>query len=60
MIAPIKFFRNGRQPELHISSADSYRSSVSANSEFDSAVERNFAEKWGTASRDGWTVERES
>jgi predicted nuclease of restriction endonuclease-like RecB superfamily len=60
MIAPIKFFRNGKQPELRISSSDKYRSSVAASPEFDSVLEKNFAEKWGNASRDGWALERES
>jgi len=60
MKAVIKFFKNGKQPELRLSSKDNYRSSVSASPEFDSEVEKNFAEKWGTAPRDGWILERES
>lgn len=60
MKAPIKFFRYGKQPELLLSSRDKYQSSVLENLEFDSEVERNFSEKWGTAPRDGWTLERES
>ncbi len=60
MVAPIKKFKNGRQPVFKLSSRDKYKSSRAVLPEFDSKLEREFAAKWGTESRDGWTLERES
>lgn len=58
--ASIQFYPRGKQPELRIASTDHYQSSVSASPEFDSGVERAFAEKWGMEPRNGWRLERES
>ncbi|HEY8834622.1 MAG TPA: DUF790 family protein, partial [Chthoniobacterales bacterium] len=48
------------QPELRISSADRYKSSLKQLPEFDSELERKFAGKWGAGPRNGWSLKRES
>lgn len=60
MEADIK--RNPRTPtmKLLLSSKNGLSGEVPAPEEFDSSVERVFAQKWGADSRDGWTMERES
>lgn len=45
---------------LTLSSRDRLRSSIPAPAEFDSSLESAFAEKWGDAPRDGWSLSRES
>lgn len=46
--------------ELALSASDGLHAPVPSPEEFDSDVERKFAEKWGPNARDGWTLERES
>lgn len=46
--------------KLMLSACDGFHAPVPPPEEFDSDVERKFAEKWGPTSRDGWTLERES
>jgi predicted nuclease of restriction endonuclease-like RecB superfamily len=58
--ATIHRFRGGRQPELTVTSRDGYRSSAAPPAEFDSAVEQDFADKWGRQAREGWTLQHES
>ena len=60
MSATIKYFRGGRQPQLFVTSKDRYRSSRRTPPEFDSALERTFAEKWGAEPREGWSLRHES
>ena len=45
---------------LLLSSDDGLRSHLPPDSEFDSSVEAAFAEKWGSAERDGWKLLREA
>ena len=45
---------------LELSASDGLHSHLPAPDEFDSEVERSFAEKWGHEPREGWTLERES
>jgi predicted nuclease of restriction endonuclease-like RecB superfamily len=45
---------------LELSAEDGLRSHLPPPDEFDSEVERLFAERWGTDPREGWTLERES
>src|SRR5262249_24312673 len=42
-----------------LSSEDGLTSHLPAPNEFDSHLEEDFALKWGTESREGWTLERE-
>lgn len=51
--------RRKRQLRLELSSDDGLKSTMPAPNEFDSSVERVFAETWGHAPRDGWTLIRE-
>jgi predicted nuclease of restriction endonuclease-like RecB superfamily len=44
---------------LELSPADGLTSHLPPPEEFDSSIERAFAEKWGDAARDGWTLARE-
>jgi predicted nuclease of restriction endonuclease-like RecB superfamily len=60
MSATIRRFKRGPQPTLVITSENQYRSSLDALPEFDSKLERSFAEKWGTQPREGWRLERET
>lgn len=46
--------------KLVLSASDGLHAPVPTPEEFDSHVERKFAEKWGTKPREGWTLERES
>jgi predicted nuclease of restriction endonuclease-like RecB superfamily len=46
--------------KLVLSARDGLHAPVPTPEEFDSDVERKFAEKWGAAPREGWTLERES
>jgi predicted nuclease of restriction endonuclease-like RecB superfamily len=49
--ATIHRFRGGRQPKMIVTSRDGYRSSAAPPAEFDSAVEQDFAGKWGSQAR---------
>lgn len=60
MSAAIRRFKRPPQPTLLITSENKYRSSLDALPEFDSKLERSFAEKWGTQPREGWRLERET
>jgi len=52
--------RGGWQNRLELSPADGLSSHLPAPDEFDSDVERAFAEKWGTDSREGWILSHEA
>ncbi|MFM8476339.1 MAG: DUF790 family protein [Planctomycetaceae bacterium] len=52
--------RGLRNLRLVLSSEDGLRSHLPADAEFDSAVEADFAAKWGDAPRDGWMLKREA
>lgn len=54
-----RFRRSSHQPELLVRSGH-YRSSSDTPPEFDSKLERDFMQKWGSERRDGWTMTRES
>ncbi len=45
---------------LELSSADGLKSHLPEADLFDSSLEADFAEKWGTEERDGWTLLREA
>lgn len=45
---------------LELSAQEGLRSHLPPPEEFDSEVERLFAERWGNDAREGWTLERES
>lgn len=60
MSATIQRFKRPPQPTLLVTSEHHYRSSSDSLPEFDSKLERGFAEKWGTEARDGWSLERET
>lgn len=45
---------------LDLTDRDGLQSHLPADSEFDSSIEADFAEKWGDEVRDGWTLEREA
>jgi len=55
-----RYANSARHPELRISSADRYTSSLKKLPDFDSELERRFAEKWGAARRNGWFLQHES
>jgi len=55
-----KFRSTNRQPQLIVTSRDRYRSSLKALPEFDSVMESRFSEKWGSITREGWGLKRES
>ncbi len=59
MRAEIRTRRAGRTIWLDLSSDDGLNSHLPPPEEFDSSVERTFAEKWGTEKRDGWQLIRE-
>ncbi len=52
--------RNRWKLSLDLTDRDGLRSHLPIESEFDSSVEADFAQKWGEEERDGWTLERES
>ncbi len=60
MHAVIQSSRAGWRNALDLSPADGLRSHLPEPEEFDSQVERTFAEKWGDAPREGWTLLREA
>jgi predicted nuclease of restriction endonuclease-like RecB superfamily len=45
---------------LELRDTDRLRSNISPETEFDSTIEQEFSEKWGTDPREGWTLFRES
>jgi uncharacterized protein len=45
---------------LDLTDRDGLRSHLPPESEFDSSVEADFAQKWGEEARDGWTLQREA
>jgi len=52
--------RGLRNLRLQLSSEDGLRSHLPADVEFDSAVEADFAAKWGDEPREGWRLKREA
>jgi predicted nuclease of restriction endonuclease-like RecB superfamily len=52
--------RGLRNLRLNLSSRDGLKSHLPADDEFDSAVEADFAEKWGQENREGWRLRREA
>ncbi len=52
--------RNRWKLSLKLSDQDGLRSHLPPESEFDSSIEADFAQKWGNEARDGWTLEREA
>ena len=59
MHATIHTRRRGWVLSLDLSSEDGLHSHLPPPEEFDSNVEQAFAERWGEAPRDGWTLVRE-
>lgn len=51
--------RRGWNLSLDLTSKDGLTSHLPTPEEFDSSVERSFAEKWGSDKRDGWQLIRE-
>lgn len=51
--------RNRWKLSLDLSDGDGLQSHLPPDAEFDSAVEADFAEKWGTEPREGWSLQRE-
>ena len=51
--------RRGWKLSLDLSEQDRLQSHLPSDSEFDSSVEADFAEKWGDEVREGWSLERE-
>lgn len=51
--------RSRMRLSLDLSETDGLQSHLKPDAEFDSTVEADFAAKWGTESREGWTLERE-
>ena len=51
--------RNHWKLSLNLTDRDGLQSHLPSESEFDSSVEAEFAQKWGEEVRDGWTLERE-
>jgi predicted nuclease of restriction endonuclease-like RecB superfamily len=49
----------GRKMSLDLAATDGLTSHLPPPEEFDSQIEADFAEKWGTEPRDGWTLIRE-
>ncbi len=45
---------------LELKDTDGLRSHVNPEAEFDSSIEQEFSDKWGTEPREGWTLFRES
>ncbi len=60
MHAVIQTPRAGWQVALDLSPADGLQSHLPEPDEFDSDIESEFARKWGSEPRDGWTLSRES
>jgi len=52
--------RGGWRNRLELSPADGLTSHLPPPEEFDSDLERAFAETWGTDAREGWTLAREA
>ena len=52
--------RGLRNLRIQLSSEDGLRSHLPADAEFDSAVEADFAAKWGDEPREGWRLKREA
>ncbi|MFM7057136.1 MAG: DUF790 family protein [Planctomycetota bacterium] len=52
--------RGLRNLRLQLSSEEGLRSHLPPDDEFDSAVEAEFAAKWGEETRDGWRLKREA
>jgi len=52
--------RGLRNLRLHLSSRDGLRSHLPPDDKFDSAVEAEFAAKWGEEDREGWSLRREA
>lgn len=59
MHAVIRTRRRGMHVNLELSWLDGLSSHLPAPQEFDSSVERTFAERWGTEKHDGWRLVRE-
>ena len=59
MRAEIRTRRGGRTIWFDLSSADGLNSHLPPPEEFDSSVEQEFSEKWGTEKRGGWQLIRE-
>ncbi len=57
--AKVQSRRGSWQLSLRLTSNDGLGTHVAPPSEFDSNVERSFAEKWGSLPRDGWQLIRE-
>ncbi len=51
--------RSGWKLSLDLSEQDRLQSHLPPDSEFDSSIEADFAEKWGDDVREGWSLERE-
>jgi len=51
--------RSGWKLSLDLSEQDRLQSHLPPDSEFDSSIEADFAEKWGDEVREGWSLERE-
>lgn len=51
--------RSGWKLSLDLSEQDRLQSHLPSDSEFDSSIEADFAEKWGDEVREGWSLERE-
>lgn len=52
--------RSGWKLRLELSSTDGLTSHLSAPNSFDSKLEEDFATRWGSLARDGWTLRRET
>lgn len=52
--------RNRWKLSLDLSDRDGLHSHLPSESEFDSSVEADFAQKWGDEVREGWSLEREA
>lgn len=59
MHAIIRTPRRGWELSLRLSAADGLNSHLPSPEDFDSQVEAAFAERWGEAPREGWTLQRE-
>lgn len=59
MHARISVGKKGWQVSLNLSSRDGLKGHFPALAEFDSSIEKVFAEKWGEEKRNGWSLVRE-
>jgi len=59
MCARIRSGKKNWFTEFNLSHRDNYHSHLPPPADFDSSVEEGFLEKWGTESREGWTLIRE-